>query len=60
MLTSKVKTELTTTILTLNKIRNTKDSKFLKNLTDKLSATISKAEEVFIHTQLSEYKRETD
>ena len=60
MLTFKAKTELTAAILTLNKARDTEDFKSLKNLTDKLSATISKAEEVSIHTQLSEYKRETD
>ena len=60
MLTSKVKTELTAAILTLNKVRDIEDLKFLKDLIDKLSAIIFKAEEVFIHTQLSEYKRETD
>ena len=49
MLTFKVKTELTATILTLNKVRNTEDLKSLRNSTDKLSATISKVEKVFIH-----------
>ena len=60
MLTSKAKTEFTAAILTLNKVRNTEDLKSLKDLTDKLSATIFKAEEVSIHIQLSEYKWETD
>ena len=60
MLTSKAKTELTAAILTLDKARNTEDLKSLKDSTDKLSATIFKAEEVSIHAQLSEYKRETD
>ena len=60
ILTFKAKTELTAAILTLNKVRNTEDLKSLRDLTDKLSATISKAEEVFIHTQFSKYKRETD
>ena len=60
MLTSKAKTELIAAILTLNKARDTEDLKSLRDLTDKLSATISKAEEVSIHAQLSEYKRETD
>ena len=60
MLTSKVKTEFTAAILTLNKVRNTEDLKSLRDLTDKLSATIFKAEEVFIHAQLYEYKRETN
>ena len=60
MLTSKAKTELTAAILTLNKVRDTEDFKFLRDLIDKLSATISRAEKLFIHIQLSEYKRETD
>ena len=50
ILTLKVKTEFTAAILTLNKIRNTEDLKSFKDLINKLSATISKAEEVFIHT----------
>ena len=58
ILTFKVKTELTAAILTLDKVRNTEDLKFLKDLINKLSATISKVEEVFIHTQLFKYKRE--
>ena len=49
MLTFKVKTEFTAVILTLNKVRNIEDSKFLKNLKIKLSAIFFKAEEVFIH-----------
>ena len=60
MLTSKAKTELTAAILTLNKARDTEDLKSLKDLINKLSATIFRAEEVSIHAQLSEYKRETD
>ena len=60
ILTSKVKTEFTAAILTLNKVKDTEDFKSFKNSTDKLSTTISKVEEVFIHAQLSEYKRETD
>ena len=60
MLTSKAKTELTAAILTLDNARDIEDLKSLKNSTDKLSATIFKAEEVSIHVQLSEYKRETD
>ena len=60
ILTFKVKTELTTAILTLNKARDTEDLKSFKNSTDKLSATIFKTEEVSIHAQLSEYKRETN
>ena len=50
MLTFKVKTELTAVILTLKKVRNTEDFESLKDSTDKFSATISKAGEVFIHT----------
>ena len=50
MLTSKAKTELTAAILALDKVRNIEDFKSLKDLIDKLSATISKVEEVFIHT----------
>ena len=60
MLIFKAKTELTAAILALNKVRDTEDLKSFKNLTDKLSATISKAEEVSIHAQLSKYKREID
>ena len=60
MLTFKVKTEFTAAILTSNKVRNTENLKFFKDLTNKLSTAIFKAEEVFIHTQLSEYERETD
>ena len=60
MLTSKAKTELTAAILALDKARDTEDLESLRDSTDKLSATISKAEEVSIHAQLSEYKRETD
>ena len=58
MLTSEAKTELTAAILTLNKARDIEDLKSLKDLTDKLSAIISKAEEVSIYAQLSKYKRE--
>ena len=60
ILTFKAKTELTAAILTLNKVRNIEDLKSFKDSTDKLSAIIFKAEKVFIHTQLSKYKRETD
>ena len=55
ILTSKVKTEFTAAIFTLNKVRNIKDLKFLRNLTDKLSATIFRVEEVSIHAQLFKY-----
>ena len=50
MLTFKVKTEFTAAILTLNKVRNTENLKSFKNLMNKLSITIFKAEEVSIHT----------
>ena len=50
MLTSKVKTEFTAAILTLNKVRNIEDFKSFKDLIDKLSATIFRAEKVFIYT----------
>ena len=60
MFTSKVKTELTAAILTLNKVRNTEDFKSFKDLTDKLFTIIFKVEEVSIYAQLFKYKREID
>ncbi|KAL8690703.1 MAG: hypothetical protein Q9224_004345 [Gallowayella concinna] len=60
MLSPKAKTELTAAVLALDKARDTEGLESLRDSTDKLPATISRAEEVSLNAQLSEYKRETD